>query len=98
MKIWHGHCRRMVTGGFLGAAFLMLVLGLTLFSGRFNATAFLVYWLTCFLFTGLAAILALVDMMIIRRQLRDEQRDLIKSTLEQAEKEASQLKNCDSEK
>ena len=95
MKLFSGNRRRMVTGIFLGAALLMLILGLTVLSGTLKRDSFLIYWLTCFLLTGLAAILALVDMMIIRRQSRDEQRELIKTTLEQAEKEAKKLKNID---
>jgi membrane protein implicated in regulation of membrane protease activity len=88
MKIFHGNLRRIMTGVFLGAAFLMLILGLTVLSAHLKRDSFLIYWLTCFVLTGLAAILALVDMMIIRRQLREEQRELIRTTLEQAEKDA----------
>jgi hypothetical protein len=73
--------RRWATGVFLGLACLMLLLGLTVFSRHLQKISFLIYWLVCFLFTGLAAILALVDMVIIRQKSRDEQSDLIESTL-----------------
>ena len=97
MKFCSGNRRRVVTGFFLGVAFLMLVLGMTLLSGHLRKDAFLIYWLTCFLLTGLAAILALVDMMMIRRESRDEQRELIKTTLEQAERDAKDLNQSHSE-
>jgi hypothetical protein len=91
MKIFSGNRRRVVTGIFLGAALLMLIFGFTVLSGHLTRDAFLIYWLICFLLTGLAAILALVDMMIIRRQSREEQRELIRTTLEQAEKDSKDL-------
>ena len=91
MTIFSGNRRRMVTGILLGAALLMLILGLTVLSGHLKRDAFLIYWLICFLLTGLAAIFALVDMMIIRRKSREEQRELIRTTLDQAARDAKDL-------
>lgn len=79
--------RRLVAGLFLGVALLMLLLGMTLFSGQLVGLRFAFYWLTCFLFTGLAAIIALIDMALIRQKLRQEQHDLIASTLNEAQLE-----------
>lgn len=98
MDFFRANFRRWAAGIFLSAATLMLVLGLTAFSGRLAGIDFLTYWLVCFLFTGLAAIFALTEMAVIRYKSRDEQRDLIKETLEQAEKDANETKKSDPEK
>lgn len=90
--------RRWAAGIFLVAAVLMLVLGMTHFSDRLEGKDFLIYWLTCFLFTGLAALFALIDVAIIRRQSRNEQRELIKETLEKTERDVNKFRPPDSEK
>ncbi|MEO6034253.1 MAG: hypothetical protein ABIQ35_03265 [Verrucomicrobiota bacterium] len=76
--------RRFVTGIFLLTALGMLVLGLTPFSSKLSGTRFVMYWLICFLLTGFAAILALVDVALIRRDSKRKQRELIESTLTEA--------------
>lgn len=88
--------RRWAAGVFLAASALMLALGLTLFSGQLKGTDFLIYWLLCFLFTGFAALFALIDMAIIRRQSRNEQRDLIQKTLEKTPRDANKPTRRDS--
>jgi len=97
MNFFSRNRRRAVTGILLGCALLMLILGLTVLSGTLKRDSFLIYWLICFLLTGLAAIFALFDLMMIRRQSRDEQRELIRTTLEQAEKDAKDFDKSDSE-
>lgn len=87
--------RRLATGILLGGAFVMLVLGTTLLSSHLKESTFLIYWLICFLLTGLAAVLALVDMVIIRHESREEQRALIKETLEQTENDTNRSKPND---
>jgi hypothetical protein len=89
--------RRWAAGIFLCAAMMMLVFGLTLFSSRLKGTDFLVYWLLCFVFTGLAVIFALVDLAIVRRKSREEQRELINETLKQAENDVKKFGQLDSE-
>lgn len=79
--------RRVISGIFLVAALLMLALGLTVFSKYLSGRNFVIYWLACLLLTGVAAILALVDLFVLRRKLRKEQSDLIKSTLGEAQSE-----------
>jgi hypothetical protein len=97
MKVVFRNLRRWTTGLFLGLACLMLFLGLTIFSGHLQQASFVIYWLVCFLFTGLAAILALVDVMIIRKKSRDEQRDLIKRTFEDPKENGDGFKDLDSQ-
>lgn len=97
MDIFHANFRRWAAGIFLGAAALMMVLGLTFFSGRLAGIDFLIYWLVCFLFTGLAALFALTEMAVISRKSRDAQRDLIKSTLEQVDNGEDETKESNPE-
>ena len=74
-------------------ALLMLVPGLTFLAHRLTGTALALYWLTCFLLTGLAAIIALIDIMLLRRELREQQRELIKTTLVDADSDSANGKN-----
>ena len=87
MKIGPVSARRFVPVIFLLAALSMLILGLTAFSPKLTGTAFVTYWLICFLLTGVAAILALIDVALIRRELKKKQRELIESTLAEAQSE-----------
>ncbi len=67
---------------FLIVALVLLVLGLTLLKtwlGR--GVLFLFYWLTCFGFTILAMLTALLDAWIVRIRARDQQEDLFKRTI-----------------
>jgi hypothetical protein len=98
MDIFRANFRRWAAGIFLGAAALMLVLGLTSFSERLTGIDFLIYWLVCFLFTGLAALFALTEMTVISRKSRDAQRDLIKDTLEQTDNGADEIRKSNPEK
>jgi hypothetical protein len=66
---------------FLGCAVMMLVVGQTILQNRLRDLAFLVYWMICFAFTGLAAAVALLDARENRRRLRQERRDLLQTTL-----------------
>ena len=86
MKL-RGNLRRWIAGAFLGGALAMLILGTTLFANHLRDLAFVFYWLTCFLLTGAAALLALIDMALIRREQRREQQELIATTLREAEAE-----------
>jgi uncharacterized membrane protein YecN with MAPEG domain len=76
--------RRWLAGVFLGVALLMLAVGLTVLSSRLRAVGFLVYWLICFGLTGAAALVALIDLFLLRRQLRHAQQELIEQTLNEA--------------
>jgi hypothetical protein len=65
------------------AAGAMLVAGETVLKERMAPVAFLVYWLACFVFTGLAIIIAFRDARAVREQTRQEQRDLLESALKE---------------
>jgi hypothetical protein len=86
-----GNGRRRILGALvLLAALGMLIAGETVLKGRLQNFGFLIYWLVCFLFTGAAFIIAFQDVRALRHRLREEQRDLLHSTLEKIEKEARQ--------
>jgi len=81
--------RRRVFGALLLiGALAMLIAGQTLLKGRLGAVWFLVYWMTCFVLTILAIVVALADAKAIRRRTLQEERDLVETTLKQIESEA----------
>jgi hypothetical protein len=80
--------RRLIGGLALIAALAMLVVGETAFKGHLKEISFLVYWLVCFVFTGIAIVAAFLDARALQQRTRREQRDLFEATLRQIEKEA----------
>ncbi|MHB8521732.1 MAG: hypothetical protein ACYDH9_13365 [Limisphaerales bacterium] len=75
-----------------GALFLVLAAGLliwgqTLLKPHLHGSVFILYWLACFVFTGLAMFMALLDIRAMRRQTRQARRDLIERTLLEIEAE-----------
>lgn len=96
MKSGPFSARRLVAGTFLLGALIMLVLGLTAFSSSLTGMRFILFWLVCFLLTGLSALLAIIDVALIRRELKKEQRALIEATLAAAH--AERAKNLTTEK
>jgi membrane protein implicated in regulation of membrane protease activity len=70
------------------AALVMLIGGETVLKERLSAFSFLVYWLICFGFTSLAFLAAFLDVRALSRRTRQEQRELLDSTLRTIEKEA----------
>ena len=62
----------------------MLVLGLTVLAAYLQKTTFIIYWTACFLVTGTAAIVALIDLAMIRREERRQQQALISETVKEA--------------
>ena len=77
--------RRVLGVFFLLAALVMLVIGETAMNDhlRSHPWEFVVFWLGCFAFVGLALLLALLDMAAVRRRVRREERELVESTLRQ---------------
>lgn len=75
---WFGVLFLILAGG-------MLVWGQTVLDSTLKGFAFLIYWLVCFLFVGLAMTTALLDLRAMRRKTRDETRDLVEETFEQIE-------------
>ena len=85
----HATGRRRWLGGLaLLLAMLMLVSGETVLKGRLKDVLFVLYWIVCFLLTGLAIIVAFLDVRALQRATREEQRDLVQSTLKEIEAKA----------
>lgn len=88
--------RRWLGAFFLGAALLMLVAGETVLSARLSGSALLtvIYWMLCLLAVICAMFIALLDLVVVRRRTREEQRGLLSETLNEIarEKEARSRK------
>ena len=72
----------------LGGALLMLVAGATVLSGKLTGMGFLLYWGACLALTGVAILIAFIDMRAVQYQLRQEKHELIQSTIENIQKDA----------
>jgi hypothetical protein len=66
---------------FLIIAVLMLLLGETVLRHSLTQVPFILYWMACFVFTGLAIIFAFLDVAGVQRQAREEQRELLEKTI-----------------
>ena len=66
----------------------MLIAGETVLQGRLENVNYLLYWLLCLLLTTVAIIIAFLDARALRRQTREEARDLLQSTLKEIETDA----------
>lgn len=75
---WFGTFYLVVAGG-------MLVWGQTVLNAHLQGKWYLIYWLVCFLFTALALLTAFMDIRAMRKQLREERRRLIQSTIAQVQ-------------
>jgi membrane protein implicated in regulation of membrane protease activity len=64
------------------AAIAMLAAGETMPGKRLDGVGFVLYWLACFVFAALALLTAILDLRVLRREARDEQRALLENTLE----------------
>lgn len=79
-----------------GTFFLILAVGMLLWGLTFLAAyllnhplLFVVYWVTCFLFTGISFAIAIYDMAAVRKRVRQEQREAFERAFrEVTEKEA----------
>ena len=80
--------RRIVGCIFLTVAVLLLAAGETVLSGRLSGVGFVLYWMVCFICTGLAMVVAYLDLRAVQRQTREEQRELVKDTLKEIETDA----------
>ena len=70
----------------LGVFFLILAAGqltwgLTLLKPHLKGWWFLAYWFPCFIFTGLAFLMAWLDLRALRRRAREQQRKLFERTM-----------------
>ena len=80
--------RRWVGALALVAALAMLVVGLTVLQGRLDALGFVIYWMVCFAFVGLALVMAFLDMRSLQNQTREEQRRLLETTIQEIQTDA----------
>jgi hypothetical protein len=80
--------RRWFGGANLLVALAMVVCGETVLKERLGPSATLIYWLVCLVFTGLAILVAFLDVWALQRRIRQEQRDLFDTTLKKIQAEA----------
>lgn len=59
----------------------MLSWGQTVFKPYLEGLGYLFYWSICFLFTLLAILTALLDVRMLRRQTKNQHREVFKRTL-----------------
>ena len=78
---------------FLALAFGMLIWGRTVLDEELQGIPFLVYWSICFLFTFAAIFTALLDMRATRKAAREQQRDLLRRTLDDLGRENEQAED-----
>ena len=63
----------------------MLILGQSVLKSKLDGRVYIRYWLICFALTGAAALVALVDLLIIKRETKAEQKELLDQTLHEIE-------------
>jgi hypothetical protein len=71
----------------------MLICGETILKPRLAGSAYLIYWLICFVLTFVAIIVAFRDFRALRLRIRDEHRDLIEGTLDRIHSDAKEKKS-----
>jgi hypothetical protein len=83
--------RRVIGAIFLVAAIVMVVTGETFLRDklRANPAYFVLFWMICVVLLGLAVLIAILDMAVVRRQIHDEQQELLETTIRQIEREKS---------
>ena len=70
---------------FLLIAAGMLIWGQTILKPYLVGIGFVVYWLACMAFTGLALLTALLDIWAVRRRTREQHQDLLQRIFDEAE-------------
>ena len=71
----------------------VLIAGETVLKPKLTGVALLVYWMSCFVLTALAAGAALLDAARVSLESREEQRALIEATLRKVEEEKRSRQN-----
>src|SRR6185437_7212717 len=66
---------------FLIIAVVMLILAETVLRSSLQKVPFLIYWMVCFVFTGLAIVFAFLDVAGVQRTAREQQRELLEKTI-----------------
>lgn len=87
MALSRGRLRRWLGGVCVAISASMLVLGMTVLKDRLRLQTFLYYWLICMIVTGLALIIALLDLRAVRLRSKVEQAELLNQTLREIERE-----------
>jgi uncharacterized membrane protein HdeD (DUF308 family) len=72
----------------ISLALLMLVAGLSVLKPLLQGFALVWYWVLCLVITGLALILALLEMRDLQQRTRQEHRDLLEDTLKEIQDDA----------
>lgn len=72
---------------FLVIAVVMLIAGQTVLKHVLDKIPYLLYWLACFLFTGLAVLLSFRDVAGVQRRAREQQRELLDETIREIVRE-----------
>ena len=77
--------RRALGALFLVASLVLLIAGETVLSDRLRSHpfAFVVFWMGCFMCVGLAFLMALMDLAVVRRRTRAQQRELLEEAMRQ---------------
>jgi hypothetical protein len=60
---------------------VLLIAGQTVLKHALDKLPFILYWLACFLFTGLAVLFSFKDVAGVQQQAREEQRELLDETI-----------------
>lgn len=63
------------------AALAMVICGETVLRDRLGPFTTLIYWLVCMIFTGVAVMMAFLDVRALGQRTRQEQRALFEATL-----------------
>jgi hypothetical protein len=74
---------------FMALAGGMLLWGQTVLASRLAGRTFIIYWTLCFLFAGLALIFSVMEIFRLRRGLYRQQKDLLRKTLEEIDRESA---------
>jgi TRAP-type uncharacterized transport system fused permease subunit len=72
----------------------MVICGQTVMRERLSPSAFLVYWLICFVFTSIAIVIAFRDAREMQQKVQREHRALLDETLKTIESEARAKKRA----
>jgi len=78
---------------FLAVSFGMLVWGQTFLKSRLEGAGYIFYWSICFLFTFLAIATALLDILLTRRQIRTDRREMLEKAFLEKREEDGEPKN-----
>ncbi|MDB6054000.1 MAG: hypothetical protein JWN25_1523 [Verrucomicrobiales bacterium] len=95
MHLFQESTRRILGAVLLTLSGLQVVGGLTFletFLRRTSPIVYILYWIVCFGFTGLALMIALLDAMLVRRESSDQHKKLIEDTLRLVEKEKERIR------